>query len=70
MVAQFKMREEYLLLKLHNYVLKEYINVKQEQALDYLDLKNDQVRHLPFGIPKGTVTMATCFISDSLPSKS
>lgn len=49
---------------------KEYINVKREQALVYLDLKNDHVPYLPFGIPKGTVVMATCFISDSLPSKS
>lgn len=57
-MAQFKMREKNLLLKLHNYVLKEHINVEQEQVLVYLDLKNDHVRYLPFSIPISTVKEA------------
>lgn len=63
-VAPFKKREKYLLLKLHIYVLKEYINVEQEQVLVYLDFKHDHVSYLgylPFGIPISTIKMATRF---------
>lgn len=63
-MALFKTREKYLLLKLCIYIIKEYMNAEQAQALFYLDLANYHVSYLsrlPFGLPVRTARVAARF---------
>lgn len=60
----FKTREKYLLLKRYIYVIKEHMNVEQDQVLIYLDPANYHVSylsHIPFGISVSAVRMAAQF---------